>query len=107
MFVGTSARENQEEMDSVQLQSLRSFYCFFGCFWIFLGHRRNDSKFESFPIETTFTMNWHRGHGAGARAAMLKGLILSCAGKKKSQKKSTKNMICALFYFFFVLSLGL
>jgi hypothetical protein len=52
-------------------------------------------------------MNWHRGHGAGARAAMLKGLILSCAGKKKSQKKSTKNMICALFFFFFVLSLGL
>jgi len=47
-------------------------------------------------------MNWHRGHGAGARAAMLKGVILSCPGKKQikktTQKKSTKKMFCAFFF---------
>ena len=108
MFVGTSARENQKEMDSLQLQSLRSFYCFFWSFWMFLDVFGSPEKwFEMrvlqcpIPIETSFTMNWHRGHGAGARAAMLKGVILSCPGKKQikktTQKKSTKKMFCAFF----------
>ena len=59
MFVGTSA---------------------FIVFWMFLDVFGSPETGEMIRNLSPPIVNWHRGHGAGARAAMLKGVILSCAG---------------------------